>query len=74
LPFGLLREKGSLNLLALVCEGKKIKVNPCCNLAAIAFPVEVGTPSATEEDYGLEKEFHISPNTADKVGGLGSIL
>lgn len=58
--------------MALVCEGKKNKVKLCCNLAAIASPVEVGTPSATEEDYGLE--FHISPNTADKVGGLGSIL
>lgn len=51
---------------------EKNKVKLCCNLAAIASPVEVGTPSATEEDYGLE--FHISPNAADKVGGLGSVL
>ncbi len=40
-------------MLALVCEGKN-KVKHCCNLAAIASPVEVGTPGATEEDYVLE--------------------
>ncbi len=45
--------KGSLNMLALVCEGKN-KVKHCCNLAAIASPVEVGTPGATEMDYVLE--------------------
>lgn len=41
--------------MALVCEGKEKKqVKHCCNLAAIASPVEVGTPGATEEDYVLE--------------------
>lgn len=33
---------------------KKNKVKHCCNLAAIASPVEVGTPGATVVDYVLE--------------------